>query len=104
MVNILIIIDVEMVKLACSYTWAIVPSYYLYSFIDTNKNYLQSQGVIFIPIVIHLLTVIFHFACVMWLYYCGGVTILSVAWLLNLSNAICALSLYIFIVVKEPTK
>ena len=53
-------VDHELISHACSYAWALVPSFYLYSFIDTNKNYLQSQGVVFPPIIIHVFSVVVH--------------------------------------------
>lgn len=53
-------LDSHLATNACIYAWALVPSFYLYSFMDTNKNYLQSQGVIFPPIIIHFSAVVVH--------------------------------------------
>ena len=59
------ILDRGLVQNACGYAWSLVPAFYLYSFIDTNKNYLQSQDVIFRPIIIHFLAVLGHLsACI----------------------------------------
>lgn len=93
-----------LVDSACSYAWALVPSYYLYSFLDTNKNYLQSQGVIFPPILIHLCAIIFH--CLICFIYIQkwNMGILGAAWAKNISDSLCCLAIYFYIIVKEPTK
>lgn len=82
-----------------------MPSFYLYSFIDTNKNYLHSQGVIFPPIVIHLFAVMAHLI-VLTIYHFTDepLGILGVAWIKNITDMLCALALYFYIIIKEPTK
>lgn len=94
-------LDMHLAMNACIYAWALVPSYYLYSFMDTNKNYLQSQGVIFPPIIIHCAAVIIHLVvCVLLLYYYGGISFLEVAWAKNITDSLCCLGLYGYIVMK----
>lgn len=46
--------------MAGNYVWALVPSYYLYAFFQTTTNYLQSQGIIYPPIIINLIGVLLH--------------------------------------------
>jgi Na+-driven multidrug efflux pump len=92
------------VQFACSYAWALVPSFYLTSFIDTNKNYLLSQGVIFPPIVIHFLTACLHITICLVLSSNHPLGLLTSAWAKNITDSICALSIYLFIIIKEPTK
>lgn len=94
-------IDMHLAVNACIYAWALVPSYYLYSFMDTNKNYLQSQGVIFPLIIIHFAAVITHLVvCVLLYEYYGEITFLKVAWSKNITDSLCCLGLYAYIVVK----
>jgi MATE family multidrug resistance protein len=92
-------------KNACIYTWALVPSFYLYSFMDTNKNYLQSQGIIFPPIIIHFGAVIVHvIICALMATFTTEITFLKVAWSKNITDSLCCLALYFYIIIKEPTK
>ena len=56
------------------------------------------------PIVIHLFAVIFHLLVMITYFLNGTLTLLRVAWIMNISNALFALTLYFFIILKEPTK
>jgi hypothetical protein len=72
---------------------------------DTNKNYLQSQGVIFPPIIIHFGSVFAHLViCILLLIYYNEITFLKVAWAKNITDSLCCLGLYAYIIIKEPTK
>ena len=87
------------------YAWALVPSFYLYSFLDTNKNYLQSQGIIFPPIIIHSGAVILHIIICAIMGGSGtDITFAKVAWSKNITDGLCCLALYFYIILKEPTK
>ena len=104
MVQFTAIVDYTVISYACSYTWAIVPSFYLYSFIDTNKNYLLSQRVIFPPIVIHLFAVVAHVVVLSIYHFTEPLGLLGVAWVKNITDMFCALALYFYIIIKQPTK
>lgn len=41
-----------MTKMSGVYMWALVPSFYLYAFYDTTRNYLYSQQVIYPSLII----------------------------------------------------
>lgn len=94
-------VDDHLATNACIYAWALVPSYYLYSFLDTNKNYLQSQGIIFPPIIIHFASVVLHvIICSLMVIQHGEVTFLKLAWTKNLTDCVCCIGLYAYIVIK----
>jgi hypothetical protein len=76
----------------------------LYAFIDTNKNYLHSQGVIFPPILIHFVAVILHVIICVFLFSYSQITFLTVGWTKNITDLSCCFALYFFIINKQPTK
>jgi hypothetical protein len=72
---------------------------------DTNKNYLQSQGIIFAPIIIHCGAVILHMIiCAIMGTSATEITFVKVAWSKNITDGLCCLALYLYIIFKEPTK
>ena len=56
-------LDPELVYEAGNYVWALVPSFYLYAFFQTTTNYLQSQGVIYPPVIFNLCGTIMQPVC-----------------------------------------
>jgi hypothetical protein len=68
---------------------------------DTNKNYLQSQGIIFPPIIIHFAAVILHtIICATMAVVETEITFLKVAWSKNITDGFCCLALYLYIFIK----
>lgn len=54
--------------------------------------------------VIHLLAVLTHLTiCIVYTVMGEPLGILGAAWAMNISNCLCALSLYFYIIIKEPT-
>lgn len=89
---------------ACTYAWGLVPSFYLYAFLDTNKNYLMSQGVIFPPILIHLGATVLHYLFSFYAVAHLGKGALGAAWARNISDALCCAAIYTYIVTKQPAQ
>lgn len=96
-------LDERLIEDACIYAWALVPSFYLYSFFDTTKNYLQSEGAIFAPIVISFFCTVLH----IFIAYAFIVNLemgyIGAAWAKNISDCVNSLALYLYIVWKQPT-
>ena len=95
--------DRELVDGATDYAWALVPSFYLYAFLTVNKNYLQSQGVIFLPILLHLASFLFHLFICTALVLRGTFDLVSSAWIKNFSDAFCCILFYVYVTFWEPT-
>ena len=94
----------SIVALSGTYVWALVPSFYLYSFYETTKNYLQSQGVIYPCLVIGTVSAILHYLMASFMIARLDLGIMGAAWSKNISYAISCLVLYLYIVKEEPTK
>lgn len=98
------IVDPQLVYEAGNYVWALVPSFYLYAFFQTTTNYLQSQGVIYPPIVFSLCSTIVHLFGSYFMVYYLDYGLIGAAWSKNLTDGIFALAFYIYIIYYEPTK
>ena len=101
---ILIGFDSDIVTHSSDYVWALVPSFYLFSFYDTTRNYLQSQGAIYSPLVIGTIGTILHYFLVQFFVVELGLGITGAAWAVNISSGFNSLILYLYIVKQEPTK
>ncbi len=96
--------DPLLIHEAGNYIWALVPSFYLYAFFQTTTNYLQSQGVIYPPLIFSLCATIIHlFSSYFIVYHLNG-GLIGAAWSKNVTDCISALGLYLYIIYKEPTK
>lgn len=93
-----------MVNESTKYVWALVPSFYLFSFYDTTRNYLQSQKVIYPPLIIGTIGVVLHYFIAKYFVTELKYGVVGVAWAKNISDAFNALVLYIFIIKKQPTQ
>ena len=96
--------DHQMVKYATEYVWALVPSFYLFSFYETTKNYLQSQKVIYPPLIVGTVGTIVHYCVAKYLIVDLGFSSTGAAWAKNISDSFNCLFLYLFIIKEEPTK
>ena len=101
---ILIGFDSEIVHYAADYVWALVPAFYLFSFYDTTRNYLQSQGAIYPSLVIGVCGAIIHYFLAQFFIVQLGLGITGAAWAMNISGGFNSLVLYLYIVKVEPTK
>ena len=97
-------LDQQLVFQAGNYVWALVPSFYVYAFFQTTTNYLQSQGVLYPPLVFNLFGTLIHFFTSYFIVYHYEGGLIGVAWSKNITDAICALGLYLYVIYKEPTK
>ena len=86
--------------MASDYVWALVPSFYIYAFFQTTTNYLQSQGIIYPPIVINLIGVITHILVSYLFVFVFKFGLVGSAWAKNLTDSISSLILYLFVVYK----
>lgn len=91
-------------KYATEYVWALVPSFYLFSFYDTTRNYLQSQKVIYPPLIVGTVGTIIHYCVASYLINQLGFGVTGAAWAKNISDAFNCLVLYLYIIKYEPTK
>jgi len=100
----MLILDSQLVYEAGNYVWALVPSFYVYAFFQTTTNYLQSQGVIYPPVVFSLCGTTLHFFSSYYIVYYLDGGLIGAAWSKNITDALSALGLYLYIIYKEPTK
>ena len=84
--------------------WALVPSFYLFSFYETTQNYLQSQKIIYPPLIVGTAGIIFHYWVAKYFILTLGFSITGAAWAKNLSDAFSCLVLYFYIIKEEPAK
>lgn len=101
---ILIGFDPTIVEHSTGYVWALVPSFYLFSFYDTTRNYLQSQKVIYPPLVVGTIGTLIHYFLADYFVVGLSLGITGAAWAKNISDFFNALALYLYIVKYEPTK
>lgn len=94
----------ELVRYSTQYAWALVPSFYLYSFYDTTRNYLQSQKVIYPPLIVGTVGTILHYCAAKYFIYTLGFGVTGAAWAKNISDAFNCLMIYLYIIKEEPTK
>lgn len=90
--------DIVLVKAATEYVWALVPSFYLFSFYDTTRNYLQSQKVIYPPLIVGTVGTVVHYCVAKYFIYDLGFSLTGAAWAKNISDAFNALALYIYVI------
>ena len=96
--------DESIVNLSSTYVWALVPSFYLYTFYETTKNYLQSQGVIYPCLVIGTISAILHYLMAGFMIAKLNLGVMGAAWSKNISYMLSSLVLYFYIIKEEPTK
>ncbi len=97
-------VDPLLVFEAGNYVWALVPSFYLYAFFQTTTNYLQSQGVIYAPVIFSLCGTFIHLFSSYYIvaHLDGGA--IGAAWSKNITDGLSALGLYLYVIYKQPTK
>ena len=88
----------ELVKIDREYVWALVPSIYLFSFYDTTRNYLQSQKVIYPPLIVGTIGTVVHYCIAKYFIYTLGFSVTGAAWAKNISDAFICLVLYLYII------
>lgn len=81
-----------------------LPSFYLYCFYDTTRNYLQSEGKFYAPLIIQAASAMLHLLLAWLLIEKHGFEISGAIWAKNISDVVNSLALYIYIVYWEPTK
>lgn len=101
---ILIGFNEEIVAYSSNYVWALVPTFYLFSFYEATCNYLQSQGTIYPPLIIGTVGTILHYFLTQFFVVTMGLGIIGAAWAINISTGFNAFVLYLYIVKEEPTK
>jgi MATE family multidrug resistance protein len=94
----------ELVDISSNYLWALVPSFYLYAFYETTKNYLQSQGVIYPCLVIGTCCSVLHYIIAKFMIDDLGLGIMGAAWSKNISFLCSSLILYLYIIKQEPAR
>ena len=94
----------HIVQYSSEYVWALVPSFYLFSFYDTTRNYLQSQKIIYPPLIVGSLGTILHYFLCRYFVEMLGLGITGAAWAKNVSDLFNCLVLYLYIIKEEPTK
>ena len=85
-------------NLSSTYVWALVPSFYLYTFYETTKNYLQSQGIIYPCLVIGTISAILHYLMAGFMIAKLNLGIMGAAWSKNISYMLSSLVLYFYII------
>ena len=84
--------------------WALVPSFYLYAFYDTTKNYLLSQQVIYPPLIISSAMALFHCLISYLFVFKLDLGLTGAAWAKNLTEGLNCLGLYLYITIYHPTQ
>ena len=87
-----------LIRLSSTYLWALIPSFYLYSFYETTKNYLQSQGVIYPCLVFGTVSAILHYLLASFMIISCNFGIMGAAWSKNICYLFTCLVLYLYII------
>ncbi len=95
-----VFIDKDLVWIATNYIWALIPNFYLYAFYQTTTNYLQSQKVIYPPIVISICGTCLHIIVSYFFVYHLNMGFVGAAWSKNLADVLCCLAIYLYIIYK----
>ena len=97
-------VDPKLIHEAGNYIWALVPSFYLYAFFQTTTSYLQSQGVIYPPLIFSLFGTTIHLFSSYFIVFQLDGGMIGAAWSKNVTDCLSALGLYLYVIYMEPTK
>lgn len=79
--------------------WGLLPSFYLYCFYDTTRNYLQSEGKYYAPLIIQGISALFHLFLAWFFIEKHSFELSGAIWAKNISDSINCIALYLYIVV-----